>query len=145
MSFDPPFNKRIILLQKRIIRILNKEKVDAHTDPIFSELKILKFDKIYLYVLKIYFLVWIKFINMVHVFHIYIAYSVVEQLLENFQLLFMKRRGFLILSLMKFVMRQHRYRRYRSPTRLRRRDILKIQDGGRKRAKSSSDLSNLGK
>ena len=40
---------------------------------------------------------------------------------------------------------QHRYRRYRSPTRLRRRDILKIQDGGRKRAKSSSDLSNLGK
>ena len=34
---------------------------------------------------------------------------------------------------------------YRSPTRLRRRDILKIQDGGRKRAKSSSDLSNIGK
>ena len=25
------------------------------------------------------------------------------------------------------------------------RDILKIQDGGRKRAKSSSDLSNIGK
>ena len=41
--------KSSILLQKHIIRILNKEKFDARTDPIFSELKILKFDKIYLY------------------------------------------------------------------------------------------------
>ena len=48
-STYPSNLKRIILLQKRMIRILNKEKFDAHTDPIFSELKILKFDKIYLY------------------------------------------------------------------------------------------------
>ena len=48
-STYPSNLKCIILLQKRIIRILNKEKFDAHTDPIFSELKILKFDKIYLY------------------------------------------------------------------------------------------------
>ena len=31
------------------MRNLNKEPFDAHSDPIFSELKILKFDKIYLY------------------------------------------------------------------------------------------------
>jgi hypothetical protein len=30
------------------MRILNKEPFDAHSDPIFSELKILKFYKIYL-------------------------------------------------------------------------------------------------
>ena len=48
-STYPSNLKRIILLQKRIIRILNKEPFDAHSDPIFSELKILKFAKIYLY------------------------------------------------------------------------------------------------
>ena len=48
-STYPSNLKRIILLQKRIMRILNKEPFDAHSDPIFSELKILKFDKIYLY------------------------------------------------------------------------------------------------
>ena len=37
----------------------------------------------------------------------------------------------------------HRYRRYRSPTRLRRRDILKIQDGGRKRAKLKAQVTYL--
>ena len=40
---------RIALLQKRIVRIINKEKFDAHTDPIFKELKILKLDDIYLF------------------------------------------------------------------------------------------------
>ena len=39
----------IALLQKRVVRIINKEKVDAHTDPIFKELKILKLDDIYLF------------------------------------------------------------------------------------------------
>ena len=41
--------KRIVLLQKRIIRIINKETFNAHTDPLFAEVKILKFEKIYLY------------------------------------------------------------------------------------------------
>ena len=44
---------RIRLLQKRIIRVINKDLFNAHTDPIFSELKILKFDKIYFYHLGI--------------------------------------------------------------------------------------------
>ena len=48
-STYPSNLKRISLLQKRIIRVVNKEPFDAHTDPIFRELKILKFDKIYFY------------------------------------------------------------------------------------------------
>jgi hypothetical protein len=40
---------RVILLQKRAVRIVNKEAFDAHADPIFKELKILKFDKLYLF------------------------------------------------------------------------------------------------
>ena len=40
---------RIALLQKRVVRIINKEKFDAHTDPIFKELKILKLDDIFLF------------------------------------------------------------------------------------------------
>ena len=40
---------RIILLQKRIIRIIDKKAFDAHTNPIFKELKILKFESIYLF------------------------------------------------------------------------------------------------
>ena len=40
---------RVILLQKRAVRIVDKEAFDAHTDPIFKELKILKFDKLYLF------------------------------------------------------------------------------------------------
>ena len=39
----------IALLQKRVVRIINKEKFDAHTDPILKELKILKLDDIYLF------------------------------------------------------------------------------------------------
>ena len=49
---------RIALLQKRVVRIINKEKFDAHTDPIFKELKILKLDDIYLFHLgKFYVLI----------------------------------------------------------------------------------------
>ena len=40
---------RIILLQKRIIRIIDKKAFDAHSNPIFKELKILKFESIYLF------------------------------------------------------------------------------------------------
>ena len=40
---------RIALLQKRVVRIINKEKFDVHTDPIFKELKILTLDDIYLF------------------------------------------------------------------------------------------------
>ena len=38
---------RIEILQKRVIRILNGATYDAHTDPIFKELKILKFAQIH--------------------------------------------------------------------------------------------------
>ena len=38
--------KRIVVLQKRIIRIINKSKYDAHTDPIFRDLHVLKFHDI---------------------------------------------------------------------------------------------------
>ena len=48
-STYPTNLNRIILLQKRIIRILDKQPFDAHTDPLFIKLKILKFDWIYLY------------------------------------------------------------------------------------------------
>ena len=34
------------MLQKRIIRIINKSKYDAHTDPIFRDLHVLKFHDI---------------------------------------------------------------------------------------------------
>ena len=37
---------RIVLLQKRAIRILNKSEFHAHTDPLFKKLNILKFDDI---------------------------------------------------------------------------------------------------
>ena len=37
---------RIILLQKRVVRILGGCSFDAHTDPIFKELRILKFHHI---------------------------------------------------------------------------------------------------
>jgi hypothetical protein len=47
-STYPTNLNRIILLLKRIIRIVSKEAFDAHTNPIFKALKILKFDNIYL-------------------------------------------------------------------------------------------------
>ena len=38
--------KRVVTLQKRAIRIISKSKFDAHTDPLFKELKMLKLDSI---------------------------------------------------------------------------------------------------
>ena len=34
---------RLVILQKRIIRVLNKSYFNAHTEPIFKDLGILKF------------------------------------------------------------------------------------------------------
>ena len=39
---------RLVILQKRIIRIINKSHFNAHTDPIFKDLGILKFNDIHL-------------------------------------------------------------------------------------------------
>jgi hypothetical protein len=47
-STYPSNLKRIILLQKRVVRCINKDAYDAHTEPIFNELCILKFNDIYL-------------------------------------------------------------------------------------------------
>ena len=38
--------RRIVLFQKRVSRTLNKSKLDAHTDSIFKELSIMKFQDI---------------------------------------------------------------------------------------------------
>ena len=47
---------RIFILQKRAIRIITLSKYNAHTDPIYIELKFLKLDDIYkLQQLKFYF------------------------------------------------------------------------------------------
>ena len=53
-STYPSNLNRIILLQKRVVRCINKDAYDAHTDPIFKELRILKFNDIYLLNLGIY-------------------------------------------------------------------------------------------
>ena len=45
-STYPTNLNRIVTLQKRIIRILNNSKLDAHTDPLFKELQLLKFHDI---------------------------------------------------------------------------------------------------
>ena len=37
---------RIVILQKRIVRIISKVKFDSHTDPLYKELNILKFHDI---------------------------------------------------------------------------------------------------
>lgn len=44
----------IVLLQKRMIRLMKNADYLAHTDPLFSELKILKFSEIYTYFMSIY-------------------------------------------------------------------------------------------
>ena len=44
----------LVLLQKRIIRILAKVPFDAHTDPIFKEFQLLKFEEIYFLQLGIF-------------------------------------------------------------------------------------------
>ena len=48
-STYPSNLNRLVLLQKRVIRIINKDTFDAHTDPIFRDLKLLRLDQIYLY------------------------------------------------------------------------------------------------
>ena len=42
------FLRRLVILQKRIIRIINKSHFNAHADPIFKDLGILKFNDIHL-------------------------------------------------------------------------------------------------
>ena len=51
--FSSDFN-RLLLLQKRIVRILAKVLFDAHTNPIFKEFQLLKFEDIYIFQLGIF-------------------------------------------------------------------------------------------
>ena len=53
-STYPSNLNRIALLQKRMIRIVYKTSYDAHTYPIFNELEILPFNKIYLFHLGLF-------------------------------------------------------------------------------------------
>ena len=46
-STYPTQLRRLILLQKRIVRIISKEGFDAHTNPLFESLMILKLEDIY--------------------------------------------------------------------------------------------------
>ena len=71
----PQILKRIILLQKRAVRCINKTAYDAQTDPIFKELNILKFNDIlllnlgkfiYLIVLMIFLLASIRYTTITH-------------------------------------------------------------------------------
>ena len=39
--------RRLVILQKRIIRIIKKSHFNSHTDPIFKELSLLKFNVIH--------------------------------------------------------------------------------------------------
>jgi hypothetical protein len=45
-STYPSNLRRIVLLQKRVIRVLDKSKFDAHTDSIYKKLNILKLENI---------------------------------------------------------------------------------------------------
>ena len=46
-STYPTHLRRLVLLQKRIIRIISKRSFDAHTNPLFKSLMILKIEDIY--------------------------------------------------------------------------------------------------
>ena len=46
-STYPSNLKRLITLQKRVIRIVSRSAFDAHTDPLFKNLKILNLESIY--------------------------------------------------------------------------------------------------
>ena len=61
-STYPSNLNRIILLQKRVIRIIDKKPFDAHADPIFKELMILKFESIYYFYLGkfMYLCIYVK-------------------------------------------------------------------------------------
>ena len=43
----PTLLRRLVLLQKRIVRIISKNGFDAHTDPLFKNIMILKLEDIY--------------------------------------------------------------------------------------------------
>ena len=53
--------RRLFILQKRIIRIINKSHFNAHTEPIFKDLGILKFNDIHLLQLGQFILAKIHF------------------------------------------------------------------------------------
>ena len=46
-STYPSNLRRLITLQKRVIRIISRSAFDAHTDPLFKNLKILNLESIY--------------------------------------------------------------------------------------------------
>lgn len=48
-STYPTNLNRIIILQKRLVRIFSNQSFDAHTAPLFRELKILRFTDIFLF------------------------------------------------------------------------------------------------
>ena len=48
-STYPSNLRRIVLLQKRVVRIINKAVYDAHTEPMFNDLGLLPYQKIYLF------------------------------------------------------------------------------------------------
>ena len=50
-STYPSNLNRIVLLQKRAMRVIDKDTFDGHTDPIFKGMKVLKFNDIYLFYL----------------------------------------------------------------------------------------------
>ena len=47
LGFNETNLRRLVILQKRIIRIINKSHLNAHTDPIFKDLGILIFNDIH--------------------------------------------------------------------------------------------------
>ena len=47
-STCPSNLNRLVLLQKRALRFINKDTFDEHSDPIFKDLKLLRLDQIYL-------------------------------------------------------------------------------------------------
>ena len=47
-STYPASLKRLVFLQRSVVRIVNKDAFNTHTDPIFDDLKLLKVDQIVL-------------------------------------------------------------------------------------------------
>ena len=98
-SMYPSNLRRIVLLQKRVVRIINKAVYDAHTEPMFNDLGLLPFQKIYLFhlgnlcfcstkecyrlILIIFFVVLIKFIIIIHVIRNCIMSLSVELILSS--------------------------------------------------------------
>ena len=109
----------IFILQKRVIRIVNKAAYDAHTEPIFIEFGILPFRKIYLFHLgkfmflyhkqmlpanfNNFFVVLIKFVIIIHEIRNCILFLSAELILNSFRL-FIKELNCLIHSVKIFVM-----------------------------------------